>query len=353
MADDMGEKTEAATPRRRQEARDEGQVVRSSDLNSALLLLGAVLLLGVFSTRMFHGMRSLVAAMLSGSGDGVTDVGRLVGQSAQIAAQLAAPVMLGLLALSITSGLIQSGFLFTGKPLMPQFSRISPMRGIQQILSMRGVVKLAMNLLKVSLVLAIAASFIAMDSRKIMSLMGLTAEPLVAAMSSLVWQLALKVALLLLVLGLLDYAYHRWQQEKDMRMSKQEVKEEFKRMEGDPLIKQRRAKVARQIAMQRVQRDVPKADVVVTNPTHFAIALRYEGSKMSAPKVIAKGADFMALRIRQVAAAHGVPIVERPPLARALYAAVEVGQQIPPEHYTAVAEILAYVYRINGGRKSA
>ena len=158
--------------------------------------------------------------------------------------------------------------------------------------------------------------------------------------------------MVLLVLGLLDYAFQRWQHEKDLRMSKQEVKEDMKRMEGDPLVKQRRTRIARQLALQRIGQAVPKADVVVTNPTHFSVALKYDSKTMTAPKVVAKGADFLAMRIRQIALANGVPLVERKEIAQALYKSVEVGQEVPPQLYNAVAEVLAYVYRL-GGRKTA
>jgi flagellar biosynthetic protein FlhB len=185
------------------------------------------------------------------------------------------------------------------------------------------------------------------DWPAMLALIHLESEPMLAAAATLVWSLALKIAALLLVLAILDFAYQKWQHEQDLMMSKQEIKEEFKRMEGDPLVKQRRARVARQLAMQRMAYEVPKADVIVSNPTHFAVALKYDG-KMGAPKVIAKGADFMAMRIRQIAAANDIPIVERPPLARGLYRHVQVGQEIPSQYYTAVAEILAYVYRLSG-----
>jgi flagellar biosynthetic protein FlhB len=146
--------------------------------------------------------------------------------------------------------------------------------------------------------------------------------------------------------------FQSWKREQDLRMSKHEVKEEMKRMEGDPLVKQRRTRVARQLALQRIGQAVPKADVVVTNPTHFAVALKYDNQSMRAPKVVAKGADFMAMRIRQLAVANGVPLVERKELARALYRTVEIGQEIPPEFFNAVAEILAYVYRLSGKRSA-
>ena len=172
------------------------------------------------------------------------------------------------------------------------------------------------------------------------------------ATCELVYSLALRLALVLLVMALIDWTFQRWQHERDMRMSKQEIKEEMRRMEGDPMVKQRRGRVARQLVLQRVASAVPKADVVVTNPTHFAVALRYDAATMRAPKVVAKGADLLAARIRQLAMIHGIPMVERKALAQAIYKTVEVGQEVPSQYYGAIAEILAYVYRLSG-RKSA
>jgi flagellar biosynthetic protein FlhB len=166
--------------------------------------------------------------------------------------------------------------------------------------------------------------------------------------AAVVYSIAIRVGILLLVLAIVDYAYQRFRIEKRLKMSKQEVKDEMRRMEGDPQIKQRRRQLAMQRVMQRIQKDVPTADVVVTNPTHFAIALKYDKDNMHAPRVVAKGADFLAQRIRAIAAESGVPIVERAPLARALYKLVDVGQEIPEQFYSAVAEILAYVYELSG-----
>lgn len=354
MADESGDKTEAPTPRRRQEAREEGNLARSQDLTGGVMLLGAVLLLAAFGERMLQTLLVLVNSMLAGSGADITridDLPRLWAIAGRMGLELAAPVCLGLAVLGVLSGLLQVGFMMSGKPLMPKFSKISPLRGFSQLFSARGGVRFGMSLVKVAAVSTFAVICIQQDLPMLLALIRLDMEPLLAAASGLVWSLALKIAVLLLVLGILDYAYQRWQHEQDLKMSKQEIKEEFKRMEGDPLVKQRRAKIARQMAMQRMAYDVPKADVIVTNPTHFAVALKYDDD-MAAPKVIAKGADYMAMRIRQIAAAHGIPVVERPPLARALYKTVEVGQQIPSQFYAAVAEILAYVYRLSG-RKSA
>jgi flagellar biosynthetic protein FlhB len=353
---DVGEKTEAPTPRRRQETREEGNVARSQDLTAALMLLGAVLLLGAFGRFMFGNMRTMVEGSLGGrwSEDVALtgDVGQRVGALLSIGGRIAAPVAVGAVVLAVVASLLQVGFLITGKPLVPKLSKLSPLKGIQQIFGARGAMRLVMSLGKVVVVAVVAAIVIYLDLPKVMALIHLEPAQALAASAGLVYWLAIWIAVVLLLLALLDYAYQKWQHEQDMKMSKQEVKEEFKRMEGDPLVKQRRAKVARQLAMQRINQAVPQADVVVTNPTHFAVALKYDGEKMHAPKVTAKGADFLALRIRQIAAANGVPIVERKELARALYRTVEVGQEIPPDHYAAVAEILAYVYRLSGRRSA-
>ncbi len=252
------------------------------------------------------------------------------------------------MAVGLVATIGQVGFLVTPQPLTPSLNKISPLRGLQNIFNARGGIRLVMSLAKVLIISAVAGWVIYADFGAILHLGELEIVHAFGAACELVYGLALKLAALLLVLGIIDYCFQKWQHERDLMMSKQEVKEEMKRMEGDPMIKQRRSRVAKQLAEQRTAQAVPQADVIVTNPTHFAVALRYESGSMHAPKVIAKGADYLALRIRQIAIVHEIPIVERKPLARALYHGVEVGQEIPPEHYAAVAEILAYVYRISG-----
>ncbi|MBI1369529.1 MAG: flagellar biosynthesis protein FlhB [Planctomycetes bacterium] len=354
--DEMGEKTEAPTARRLQESRDEGQIARSQDLTAAITLMGAMLLLGTYGEKMLGGMETLVQSMISGSytsnATRADDIGGLWAMGMQLAMRMVAPVAIGIVVLAIVATVMQVGILVTFRPLMPKFEKLSPLQGFANLFSLRGLMRLAMSVLKVAIVGAVGAWCVYDDLPKLLALIYLDAPSLLAAASWLIWVVAIKLAAVLLILGILDYAYQKWQHMQQLMMSKQEVKEEMRNMEGDPLIKQRRAQVARQLAMQRLQADVPKADVIVTNPTHFSIALQYDGKKMAAPKVVAKGADLMAMRIRQLAVQHGIPIVERPPLARALYKAVKVGDQIPGEYYAAVAEILAYVYRLNG-RKSA
>lgn len=348
----LGEKTEDPTPKRRQEARDEGNLAKSQDLTAGVSLLLAVLLLAVFATPMLSSMKVLMRSMLMGAT--VSDAGRTddlahtAAVAMQLGARMLAPIALGVMVAGVLAGILQVGFIVSHKPIVPKMSKVNPGKGLKNIFSMRGLVRFLMSIAKVAVVLIVAGVSIHLDLPKLMTLIRLEAGPLLAAAGGLAFSLSLKIAIVLLLLGILDYAFQKWQHEQDLKMSKQEVKEEHKRMEGDPLIKQRRSQTARQVAMQRLNHDVPQADVVVTNPTHFAVALRYDGEKMEAPKVAAKGADYMAMRIRQLAIAHDVPIVERPPLARALYRGVEVGQEIPPQHYAAVAEILAYVYRLSG-----
>jgi flagellar biosynthetic protein FlhB len=234
---------------------------------------------------------------------------------------------------------------------MPKLSKISPIQGVKRLVDMRAFMRLVMNLLKLALIAAIAMWVIHNDLLLIIKLAELTPLAAFLASGNIIYGLAIKLAVLLFVLALLDYMFQRWQHERDLRMSKHDVKMEMKNMDGDPLVKQRRARVARQMAMQRMAHAVPQADVIVTNPTHYAIALRYDADTMQSPKVIAKGADFMAMRIRQIALANDIPLVERKSLAQVLYRTVDVGREVPAEFYNAVAEIMAYVYRLR--RRSA
>jgi flagellar biosynthesis protein FlhB len=210
---------------------------------------------------------------------------------------------------------------------------------------------LVMNLAKMTMIGLVAYSAIHNRLATIAGATALSHEQIFGLGAQLVYDIGLRIAVLLLVLAVIDYIYQRYKIEKQLKMTKQEVKDEMKKMEGDPHIKQRRRQIQMQRAVQRVRHDVPTADVIVTNPTHFAVALKYDAANMHAPKVVAKGADYLALKIREVAAEHGIPILERPPLARALYKDVEVGQEIPEKFFSAVAEILAYVYELSGKAK--
>ncbi|MCC7145065.1 MAG: flagellar biosynthesis protein FlhB [Phycisphaeraceae bacterium] len=356
MAENDQERTESPTARRREEARNEGNVARSVDLQAAIALLSAIFLLYMLGLRIMGSMRLSFATLLAGaSTDNPTradDVPSLLFYCVQAVMSAAGPLVLALAAVAVLAGIAQVGFLLTSRPLQLNLAKLSPLRGLRNLFDARSAVRLGMSVAKLFLIASVACWVIYGDLQTIIGLAALPPMAIFGAAAEIVFWLGVKLALLLLLLGLIDYLYQRFQRERDLRMTKQEIREEFKRMEGDPLIKQRRFRVARQLAMQRINQAVPKADVIVTNPTHFAVALQYDSKKMTAPKVVAKGADFLAMRIRQLAVIHGIPIVERQELARALYRSVEVGQEIPASFYATVAEILAYVYRLSGRRSA-
>jgi flagellar biosynthetic protein FlhB len=249
------------------------------------------------------------------------------------------------------------GLHFNTKKLQPNPAALNPMKGLGKLFGKsETLVKLGMNLLKLGLVACVAYSAVHGRLEQIVSVQGLSFLQIFGLGAEVVYAIGIRIAVLLLVLAIIDYAYQRFRIERELKMTKQEVKDEMRRMEGDPKIKGQRRQIALQIATQKLKKDVPTADVVVTNPTEFAVALKYDTSAMHAPRVIAKGQGFMAARIRELAIAHGVPILERKPLARALYKLVDVGQEIPEQFYAAVAEILAYVYELSGkaaGRRVA
>jgi flagellar biosynthetic protein FlhB len=355
MAEDLGDKTEAPTPRRRAEAREEGNIARSADLTAATLLLGAMILLSQYGGGLVKALRVLVGEMLSPRSLGNFDVhgvgGRLVWAAALVARAIA-PVLVGIVVIAVLVNLLQVGLFFSPKRLQPNFGALNPTRGLGKLLSGGGgVMSLVMNVAKLLLVAAVAYSAVHGRMAQIVGVQHLTFLQIFGLGGSIVYSIALRIGLLLLVLALIDYGWQRYRIEQDLKMTKQEVKEEMKRMEGDPKIKQRRRQVAQQVAMQRMKKAVPTADVVVTNPTEFAVALKYDQATMHAPRVVAKGQGYIAAKIRELAIAAGVPIVERKPLARALYALCEVGQEIPEEWYSTVAEILAYVYELSGKAK--
>ena len=356
MAEDNFEKTEPATPRKRQQAREDGQVARSNDLTAAFALLAAVVMFYFLGRQVWEGLHIAAHAMFTGAHASnptrLEDLSAIVQFALRMIVTTLVPLMITIFAVVLLINFAQVGFMVTLKPIAPKFSKLSPLRGVKNLFNARAAMRFVMSMAKVALILGTATILIHAELPRIMRLGELETASAITAAAQLVFSITIQLVILLIILAILDYMFQRFQHERDLKMSKQEVKEEMKRMEGDPLTRQRRSRVARQLAMQRIAQQVPSADVIVTNPTHYAIALRYDSDTMRAPKVIAKGADYLAMRIRQIAATHGIPIVERKPLAQALYAGVDIGQEIPPEHYAAVAEILAYVYRL-GERRTA
>ena len=351
MADERDEeRTEPASPRRREEARERGQVARSADLSSAVILLAAVLALQFLGRPLIGGIFASAVSVLEGLALVEGDPSGLLTQfgGAFAAVLLGFLPFVGIvLAAALAANLVQVGFLFTAKPLAPDLDRINPVSGLGRLLSVRGLLRLVAGLLKLAVVGLVVFWTLWAERVRLVELSGRGFEQILGVAVDLMSLLSIRAAVALLVLALFEYGVQRWQHERDLRMSKQEVREELRRYEGDPRIRERRRAIQQQLALQRMLLGVPQATVVVTNPTHLAVAIRFEKS-MEAPVVVAKGAEQLARRIRESALDHAVPVVERKDLARSLYGSVDVGQSIPPGLYQAVAEILAYVYRLKG-----
>ena len=354
MAADVGDRTEAPTPRRRQDARQHGQIARSSDLSSALLLLGGLLLLrwaGPYTWTALTNFFERYMTVDDAASASRLDLHPILASIGMVVLAAAGPIMAGLFIAAAASSFVQVGFVFTTDPLVPNLGRLNPLSGFSKILSGRTFVQLAMNIVKLAIVIGFSWRAIADHVGNILLAMEVGGWEQIRLICGTVYDIGLRIAIILLVIALLDYVYQRWRHERDLRMTKEEVKEEMRRMEGDPVIKARRRKMQFVALMQQIRKAVPQADVVVTNPTELAIAIQYDVKQMQAPKVVAKGQDFIAAKIREIAIASGVPILERKPLAQALYKTVEVGQEVPEQFYKAIAEILAYVYEISGKAK--
>ncbi len=351
MPEDVGgEKTLPASPQKKMRAREEGNVPRSQDLSSgaglAVALLALMLLAG-------HTGRSMLAATqyYLGEADRLTldkvSFSALALRSFYDLALCALPFMIAMLAAGLAINIAQVGILFTTKPLQPRLDRLNIVSGLGKFFSVRSLMELVKSILK--LVLAGWVVWLAMRSRlpDFVALMQMSPHSVVGAVTALVVAVWWRVALTMIVIGVFDYGFQRWQYERDLRMSREEAKQEVKELEGDPHIKRRIRQLQRQIAMQRMMAEVPKAEVVITNPTEFAVALRYDVAVMSAPVVVAKGQRLMAQRIRDLAAEHDVPVVQKPELARALYRMVDLNESIPGTLFQAVAEVLSFVYSID------
>lgn len=340
------EKTEQPSPRKREQARQRGEGPRSKELTDAFNLLAGLLALWYSIAFGISQSSRLFIDTLAHLGPVEYDSGSIGGLFLYIITRsliLSAPVMGLVLLVTGLVNVAQSGFQFSGEKLQPNWGRINPQKGFQRIFSTRGGVETLKNLLKLTLVGWVLWSYLSPRWQQLASSILLDPTAFFTLFARMAYELGLRLVIFLLVLAIADYFYQKWEFEKSLRMSKQEVKEELKQFEGNPLIRQRIRQRARQIAMTRMLAEVPQADVVVTNPTHYAVALRYT-VELGAPTVVAKGVDMVALRIRKIAEEHDVMIEESPELAQTLWKTVEVGQQIPVELYEVLAEILARVY---------
>jgi flagellar biosynthetic protein FlhB len=343
------ERTEAATPRKLQTLRDDGKVSKSPEVASALSIMAGVCTLYAFGGSGWGYMRIMVTEGLTTlSREDITDTMLMQLAIGAFTAffTIMAPLLIALPIMGIISNVGQSGLLLSSKALMPDFSRLNPITGFQRLFSLRILVDLVKNLVKVGVV----GYFLYVTYRDsfpvFLSLAGSDLAGALGLIVSTIFTMSFTVGGSFLVLAALDYGYQRWDFLRNARMTKQEMKEEYKQSEGSPEIKNAIRRRQRRMAMSRMMQNVPTADVVVTNPTHFAVALRYRGDEMTAPKVIAKGQDLIAQRIKQIARENNVPVVENKALARALFAAVEVDQEISYELFQGVAQILAYIYSL-------
>lgn len=350
MADDLGERSEAPTQKKLSDAREKGQIAKSEDLAGVITLAGSVVILIIFGGAIGAALLGLLRSMLTPDSAGTTITEATMTESARQAFGQAGLMMLPILAVAAGFGFlskfVQVGWQPSAEPIRPKLDPLNPLKGFTRIFGKRGLAKSLMNTLKLFFVIGVATLVTSAHADTISALPALTAIGALAVGARLLMILILVLLAILFVIGMADYLYQRWQHTQDLKMTKQQVKDERRSMDGDPLIKSKRMQMAREIAMQRLGAAVPEADVIITNPTHFSVAIKYDTATMRAPRVTAKGADEIALRIRQLAKHHDVPVVQRPPLARAIYWGVEIGQEISTEHYEAVAEILAYVYRL-------
>lgn len=351
MAEQSGEKSFDATPHRRQQAREKGQVPYSQDLGSAVLLMAGTALLWMLGGRVAESLKSIAERLLAEPvdlvGDPTTTSAMLLGLASQVGLTLAPFIGLLLLA-ALASSIGQVGFLFVPERLAPDASRINPIKGFGRLFSTQSAAKLGFGLFKVAVVAVASVAAVMGRVPLVFEASRLGAPQLAGVLADTAFAAVFAAAFALLVLALADLAFQRWKHEQDLKMTAQEMKEEMKNLQGDPEIAARRRQVQRQMAQARIGNAVPKADVVVTNPTELAVALQYDPDTMAAPVVLAKGAGVLAQRIRRLALESGVPIVERKPLARLLYKEVDINHPVPADSYAAVAEVLAYVYQLKG-----
>ena len=349
MPVDDQEKTEEATPKRREEARKKGQVARSQEIGSAALVLGGLLALTLMGeTLVRRSVGALTQSWGSIGSSPLTDAGvhALAVDAMQMGLQLFLPIV-GLMAvIGILASVVQHGGLWATDLLVPDIERISPIAGFKRIFSLRSLVMFLKTLIKFVLVASVTYYVVIGQMPTVVTSMQIDPRQALSVSGGVLGKLMLWTGVAIAFLGVVDYLFERWEYERSIRMSRQEMREEVKQTEGDPLLRARIRTIQREMARKRMISEVPKADVIVTNPTELAVAVLYLQGEMGAPKVVAKGAGFLAAKIREVAKEHNIPLVENKPVARALYRSVKVGRQIPSTLYRAVAEILAYVYRL-------
>ncbi|WP_462410744.1 flagellar biosynthesis protein FlhB [Neobacillus sp. Marseille-QA0830] len=347
----FAEKTEKATPQKKQEARKKGQVAKSTDLSNAVVLLTSFAVLSFLGGSMGE---YLVQLFRQGFSDWLVmdlnqkSVSLLFTELLKDSVLIAAPLIFAAWLGGFVSTIGQVGFLVSTESLKMDLKKINPVEGAKKMFSARTLVEFIKSILKLIVISAVTGLFLWKQKTVLVNLPQMEPLRMASFLGTLMVKLGLVISAVYFVIAVADLFYQRFELAKSLRMSKQDIKDEFKKTEGDPLIKHKIKEKQRQISQARMMQDVPKAKVVVTNPTHFAVAIAYEAGKTTVPVVVAKGADYLAQKIKEVAKEHRVVIMENKPLARTLYASVEIGEEIPEELFKAVAEVLAYVYKVKG-----
>ncbi len=349
MAEDSDEKTEAPSEKKRQDTREKGNVAKSTEINSVIVLLTALFLMKLLGPWIIKEISSSMIEFMKSISITEMDYARLMllmRNAIIMLAKVAAPITGGIMLMGLVANVAQVGFLFTLKPLVPKLEKINPLSGFKRLFSMRSIVETLKNIVKLSIIITVAYITLKKEFGTMLTLSDTSVLSIWTFALAVSYKVILRIAMAMIIIAILDYAYQRFEHEKQLKMTHQEVKEERKQLDGDPQVKSRIRSLQREMARRRMMEQVPKATVVVTNPTHIAIALRYEPEENDAPVVVAKGKDLIAQRIKKLAKESNVPVVEDKPLARSMYDKVELGFPIPVEFFTAMAEVMAYVYRL-------
>lgn len=348
-----GEKTEDATAKKLKDVRNEGNVAKSREISTAASLIAFFiclkLLIGFVGSRLLVTFDTFYKMIprLSQDGIEIVDMSSLLTRSLLSILIVIAPFLISGFLVAIYSNTLQFKFQITTKPLQPKFSKLNPISGVKRMFSMNTLIELLKSIVKVAVIAYIVYGVYQEHVEELFLLYDISLMQSIMLLYDIIMELGIKICLMFCILAAADFMYQKWKFKQDNKMTKQEVKDEFKNQEGDPKVKGQQRQRMQQASMRRMMAAIPEADVVITNPTHFAVALSYDAGKGQAPVVVAKGADFLAGRIKDIAREHHVEIVENKPLARMLYYNVEVDSEIPPELYQAVAEVLAYVYQLH------
>ena len=352
MAEESFEdKTEKATPKKKEEARKKGDVAKSKELPSVAVLLAGLITLTVFGSYMYTHIQTIMRASFSlpiSKDLNIPEFMVFAEKMITLFILTLSPLLAAIFITAVLSNIMQVGFMLSGESIKPKLSKLDPIKGFGRLFSKQSFMELFKSLLKLAIVGGVGYLTVKAEMKNVHLLGDMEFNSIIAYVLLTIFKIFIRCTLAMILLVVIDYAFQKWEFEKKLKMSKKEVKDEFKRTEGDPLIKSRIRSIQMQMARKRMMQEVPKADVVITNPTSLALALKYDSSVMGAPKLLAKGAGEIAKRIRELAEKHDIPVVENKELAQSIYSLVEIGQEIPPTLYEAVAEVLAYIYKLKG-----